>query len=234
MKRGALIAGLLSGALCAGCIFAYSVQVREEADDARIEAMQRYGGEQVDVLVATKDIYPGEVVDASNAEVKTWLSDLLPSDCVTSFEDVKGMQAASLIISGEAVSQRRFDSGGSGIDVPQGCVALSVPAEDVQAVGGVLSAGDVVDVYATGSQTSCIGRRISVLATNVEHSNGIKGKVSWVTLAVPLEQSQEFVTASQSMDIYFVLPAPEIDRQSSDQSQNEEQDDPSSSGLREG
>ena len=55
MKRGAL-AGLLSGVLCAGCIFAYSVQVREEADDARIEAMQRYGGEQVDVLVATKDI----------------------------------------------------------------------------------------------------------------------------------------------------------------------------------
>jgi pilus assembly protein CpaB len=234
MKRGALIAGLLSGALCAGCIFAYSVQVREEADDARIEAMQRYGGEQVDVLVAAKDIYPGEVVDASNAEVKTWLSDLLPSDCVTSFEDVKGMQAASLIISGEAVSQRRFDSAGSGIDVPQGCVALSVPAEDVQAVGGVLSAGDVVDVYATGSQTSCIGRRISVLATNVEHSNGVKGKVSWVTLAVPLELSQEFVTASQSMDIYFALPAPEIDRQSSDQSQNEKQDDPSSSGLREG
>ena len=58
--------------------------------------------------------------------------------------------------------------------------------------------------------------------------------MSWVTLAVPLEQSQEFVTASRSMDIYFVLPAPEIDRQSSDQSQNEEQDDPSSSGLREG
>ena len=53
MKRGALIAGLISGALCAGCVFAYSVQVRGEADEARIEAMQRYGGEQVDVLVAT-------------------------------------------------------------------------------------------------------------------------------------------------------------------------------------
>ena len=102
MKRGALIAGLISGALCAGCVFAYSVQVRGEADEARIEAMQRYGGEQVDVLVATKDIYPGETVDASNAEVKTWLSDLLPSGCVTSFDDVKGVQAASLIISGEA------------------------------------------------------------------------------------------------------------------------------------
>ena len=93
MKRGALIAGLVSGALCAGCVFAYSVQARGEADEARIEAMQRYGGEQVDVLVATKDIYPGETVDASNAEVKTWLSDLLPSGCVTSFDDVKGVQA---------------------------------------------------------------------------------------------------------------------------------------------
>ena len=201
MKRGALIAGLISGALCAGCVFAYSVQVRGEADEARIEAMQRYGGEQVDVLVATKDIYPGETVDASNAEVKTWLSDLLPSGCVTSFDDVKGVQAASLIISGEAISQRRFDSSGSGIDVPQGCVALSVPAEDVQAVGGALSAGDVVDVYATGSQTACIGKQIMVLATNVEHSSGTKAKVSWVTLAVPVEQSQEFVTASQSISI---------------------------------
>ena len=43
MKRSALIAGLISGALCAGCVFAYSVQVRGEADEARIEAMQRYG-----------------------------------------------------------------------------------------------------------------------------------------------------------------------------------------------
>ena len=215
MKRGALIAGLISGALCAGCVFAYSVQVRGEADEARIEAMQRYGGEQVDVLVATKDIYPGETVDASNAEVKTWLSDLLPSGCLTSFDDVKGAQAASLIISGEAISQRRFDSAGSGIDVPQGCVALSVPAEDVQAVGGVLSAGDVVDLYATGSQTSCIGKQIMVLATNPE-------------------QSQEFVTASQSMDIYFVLPASDVDREPSERGQIGNQDDSPASGQYEG
>lgn len=187
-------------------VFAYSVQVRGEADEARIEAMQRYGGEQVDVLVATKDIYPGETVDASNAEVKTWLSDLLPSGCVTSFDDVKGVQAASLIISGEAISHRRFDSGGSGIDVPQGCVALSVPAEDVQAVGGALSAGDVVDVYATGSQTACIGKQIMVLATNVEHSSGTKAKVSWVTAGCPVEQSPG-ICNSVAIDGYLFCPA---------------------------
>lgn len=49
MKRSALIAGMLSGVLCAGCVFAYSSYIRGEADSARAEAMQRYGGEQVDV-----------------------------------------------------------------------------------------------------------------------------------------------------------------------------------------
>ena len=194
-------------------MFAYSSYIRGEADSARAEAMQRYGGEQVDVLVATKDIYPGETLDASNAERKTWLSDLLPSECISSLDEVKGMQATSLIISGEAVARQRFESGGSGIEVPQGCVALAVPAQDVQAVGGALTAGDVVDVYATGSTTACIGKKISVLATNVDHANGSKAKVSWVTLAVPIDQSQEFVTASQSMDIYFVLPASNSDNQ---------------------
>ena len=72
-----------------------------------------------------------------------------------------------------------------------------------------MSAGDIVDVYATGSTTSRIGSRITVLATNVENSSGTKAKVSWVTLAVPIDQSQEFVTASQTLEIYFVLPSHE-------------------------
>lgn len=97
-----------------------------------------------------------------------------------------------------------------------------------------MSAGDVVDVYATGSQTACIGKQIKVLATNVEHSSGTKAKVSWVTLAVPVEQSQEFVTASQSMDIYFVLPASEVDRQLSEQGQIGKQEDSPNSSQHEG
>ena len=73
-----------------------------------------------------------------------------------------------------------------------------------------------------------------VLATNVEHSSVSKANVSWVTLAVPVEQSQEFVTASQSMDIYFVLPASEFDRQLSEQGQTGKQDDSPNSSQHEG
>ncbi len=207
MKKSAAIAGVLCGTLCVVCVFMYSSIVRGEADSARAEAMERYGGEQVEVLVATKDIYPGETLNASNSVGKTWLSDLLPDGCITSLADVKDVQVSSMIVKGEAISKRRFESSSVSIEVPQGCVALSVSAQDVQAVGGSLCAGCLVDVYATGSQTACIGKSILVLATNIEGNASSKSKVSWVTLAVPLEQSQEFVTASQSMDIYFVLPA---------------------------
>lgn len=219
MKKGALVVGLLCGIVCAVCVFSYASLVRGEADSARAEAMERYGGEQVEVLVATKDIYPGETLNSSNSTTRTWLSDLLPEDCISTLSEVKDAQVSSMIVKGEAISKRRFDSSAASIDVPEGCVALSVPAQDVQTVGGSLCAGCLVDVYATGSQTACIGKNVLVLATNVEGGNSSKSKVSWVTLAVPLDQSQEFVTASQSMDIYFVLPA-----KSGDSSGNSQKD----------
>lgn len=231
MKKGALVAGLLCGAVCAVCVFSYASLIRGEADSARAEAMERYGGEQVEVLVATKDIYPGETLNSSNSTTKTWLSDLLPEECISTLGDVKDAQVSSMIVKGEAISKRRFDSSAASIDVPEGCVALSVPAQDVQTVGGSLCAGCLVDVYATGSQTACIGKNILVLATNVEGGNSSKSKVSWVTLAVPLDQSQEFVTASQSMDIYFVLPAKSSDSSSGDSQNGGEASSETASGA---
>lgn len=217
MKRGALVVGLVCGVICVVCVLAYASVLQEEANGARAEALERYGGEQVDVLIATSDIYPGETLNSSNTTTQTWLSDLLPEKCFTNLEDIQGKRATSLILAGEAISAQRFEEESTELDVPAGHVALSVPAEDVQAVGGVLSAGNRVDVYATGTKTVCLGNNMLVLATNADTSEATKASVSWVTLAVPLEQSQEFVAASQSMDIYFALPA----------SQNADEDDSS-------
>lgn len=221
MKKAVLIVGIVFGLLCAVCVGLYAAMVNQEADSARAEAMERYGGEQVEVLVATKDIYPGETLTTSNTTMKTWLSDLLPDECITNFDAVRGAQVSSLVIAGEAISSKRFNSDTVPLNIPEDCVALSVPAEDVQAVGGALTAGMNVDVYATGSQTSCIGHGLLVLATNADNSESGKVNVSWVTLAVPLEQSQEFVTASQSMDIYFTLPSSETDSEDSSENLND-------------
>lgn len=206
MKKGTIFAGVFCGALCAVCVLWFMVSVYQDADAARQEAMNRYGGEQVEVVVATRDLVPGEFLDSSNSTKKLWLSDLLPEGCLTDIQDAKGKQLTSLVVKGEAVCWKRFESSVSSLEVPEGFVALTVPAKDVQAVGGALKPGALVDVYATGAQTSCLGRGVMVLATNADGSSA-KESVSWVTLAVPSDQSQDYVSASQSMDISFTLPA---------------------------
>ena len=210
MKRSSVIGGLVSGILCVICLLLYVSSVKTQADSARIEAMEKYGGEQVEVFVAKRDIYPGETLSNSNVELKVWLSDLLPDEALVNADGVWGQQISSLVVKGEVVSEKRFKSDSAEIEVPEGLVAVSVPAKDVQAVGGSLSPGNYVDVYATGTQTTCLGRKVLVLATNASSGDkGTKGSVSWVTLAISPEKAQEYVAASQSMDIYFTLPASE-------------------------
>lgn len=223
MKKSVLIVGVIFGLICAFCVVVYASMVQQEADSARREAMERYGGEQVEALVATKDIFPGETLTSSNTTMKIWVSDLLPEECITNFDEVKGLQVSSLVVSGEVISAKRFSTEATPLNIPEGCVALSVPAEDVQAVGGALTTGMQVDVYATGSETTRIGEGLLVLATNADNAESGQANVSWVTLAVPLEQSQEFVTASQSMEIYFTLPSADLSSEGVDGPQSEDE-----------
>ena len=208
MKKRLLICGIVCGLACAVCVFLYTEMVYAEADSKRNEALQRYGGEQVEVLVATRTIHPGETLSPSNCTTKTWLSDLLPEDALLSLDDAEGKQATSLILQGEVVSNSRFNNETKELDIPAGLVAIALPVDDVQAVGGSLSAGSKVDVYATGSKTTCLGRNLEVLATSAGSDESTsRSKITWVTLAVDPEKSQEFVAASQSMEIYFTLPS---------------------------
>lgn len=208
MKKRLLICGVACGVLCAICVLLYTEMVYAEADSKRAEALQRYGGEQVEVLVASRTIHPGETLSPSNCTSKTWLSDLLPEGAFMNMNEAEGRQATSLILSGEVISQSRFGNETKELDVPEGLVAIALPAQDVQAVGGSITVGSKVDVYATGSQTTCLGRDLEVLATSAGvDESASRAKITWVTLAVKPEKTQEFVAASQSMEIYFALPA---------------------------
>ena len=142
MKRSrTTIIGIACGLACAACVFAYAQGVRGEADAARAEALARYGGEQLEVCVAKRDIAAGESVDASAVETRLWVADLLPAEAFRSSDDVVGKKASSTILAGEVLSERRFRDAGSRLDVPEGLTALSVPAKDVQAVGGAVAGG---------------------------------------------------------------------------------------------
>ena len=122
--------------------------------------------------------------------------------------EMEGKQATSLILEGEVISQSRFNNETQELDIPAGQVAIALPAEDIQAVGGRISAGSKVDVYATGTKTTCLGRDLEVLATSADNDeSSSRTKLTWITLAVEPEKAQEFVTASESLAIYFTLPS---------------------------
>ena len=93
MKKRLLVCGVVCGLICAVCVFLYTEMVYAEADSKRTEALQRYGGEQVEVLVATKTIHPGETLDPSNCTTTTWLSDLLPEGALMNIDETAGKQA---------------------------------------------------------------------------------------------------------------------------------------------
>lgn len=209
-RKKTAVVGIACGVLCAACVFAYLQSVRGEAESARAEALSRYGGEQIEVCVARRDISAGEKVEAGALETKLWVADLLPADAARSADEVVGRTATSSVLAGEVVSLARFGEVATTIDVPEGSVALSVPAKTVQAVGGALVPGARVDMYASGdTTTSAIVRDVLVLATSAGGADGSRSTsdVAWVTVALAPELVQEVIAASHRAELYFALPS---------------------------
>lgn len=196
------------GLVCALCIAAFMASVQGQADSARAEALARYGGEQVDVCVATRDIAAGERVDASAVEMRSWVADLLPDEALRASGDAIGRVATSSIVKGEVISGKRFEDERDSLDVPTGKQAVSVPVKAVQAVGGAIRPGMSVDVYAAGdSSTSAIVHGVAVLDVSVGESGSLASNGSgWITLATDPENVQELIAASSRTTLYFALP----------------------------
>lgn len=201
------IIAIACGLVCAVCVAVFMASVQGEADSARAEALARYGGEQVEVYVAARDIVAGERVDSSAVEAKLWVADLLPENAVRSSSDAVGRTATSAIFKGEVITAGRFEVGQDVIDVPAGKQAVSVPAKAVQAVGGAIHAGMNVDVYSSGdSSTAAIATNVNVLDTSVGSTGSLSSDGGWITLAVEPEKVQEVISASNKTTLYFTLP----------------------------
>lgn len=203
------LAGIACSCCCALCVGLYLVQTSGQVEQARADALARFGGEQVEVCVATRDLVAGEVVSTGDVAVKLWVTDLLPEGAVLDSAEIVGHRLGSDIYCGEVICARRTEVAVNEFAVPQGMAALSVPARSVQAVGGSVEPGMAIDVYATGpTSTTRLVRNALVLAT----SSGVEGSAAsggseWLTLAVEPQHVQELVAAAQNLNLYFVLPS---------------------------
>ncbi len=207
------IAGIACALACALCVFGYTQSVQGEADRVRAEALTKYGGDQVEVCVALRDIPAGETLSASLIETKMWLVSMLPDGAVTEAKQVIGKQVTSPIMAGEVVSTKRFGALSSSFEIPSDMVAVSVSTKEVQAVGGALKPGLSVDIYsAAASGVTLIAQGVSVLATSAFDGDGTESgaALSWVALAVQPSAVAELIAAEQRTDLYFVLPGQDV------------------------
>lgn len=208
-RRQSIVACICALVAVAG-VFAYTASVKSEAALARAAALERYGGERAQVLVATRDIAVGEGISSSNAQMQEWVVDLLPdADAFASVDETAGMVAQACIKKNEVLLKDRVGNGSSRISVPAGLAAVTVSSDDVLAVGGAITAGSFVDVYAETSKgtVTLLGEKIVVLETSTLEGEG-EEQVTWVTLAVTPSSVSELMTASVKGTIHFSLPAP--------------------------
>ena len=202
--------GIVCGVVCALSVLLYTQSVQGQVEQARAEALAHYGGEQVEVCVAARDIAAGETIDSSALTTELWVASLLPPGAQTDPRSLTGKQVTSPIYKGEVVLSKRFGSLDFSFNVPDNLVALSVSAKEVQAVGGALKPGSYVDVYAAGqSSTSLIAESVLVLATSAYEGDGSSSgaALTWVALGVKPDYVEEIIAAQQKTQLYFALPA---------------------------
>lgn len=200
-----VIAGLACGVVCAVAVVCYTQSVQAEARQERDAALAEYGGEQVEVCVASRDLLEGETISEDMVATEPWLVDLLPEGTSGSCEDLVGKRLSSPVLEGEPISSKRFEDGSEGLAVPEGMTALSLSTTPANSAGGRLCAGSLVDVYATGdSSTSLLVSGATVLEAGAQASSATG--VSWVTVAVAPDRVQELVDASRRTELSFVLP----------------------------
>lgn len=182
---------------------------REDAERVRNEALERYGGETVSLVVAQEGLEAGDVVSSSNVTVRDWLSDLAPQDAVTSVDEVIGMSVTVPVAGGSPLTALNFREDTPMAEVPSGCVAVSVPVTERLGLAGNAAAGARVVAYRAREDSSeLIADDITVLAAPASDRQSVR--TGTLTLAVRPDDVSAVLSASDAGDLRVVIPADDV------------------------
>ncbi|MCA9849807.1 MAG: Flp pilus assembly protein CpaB [Dehalococcoidia bacterium] len=115
------------------------------------------------VLVARDDLSAGERLDRSRLALVEVPTDVIATGALTRIEDGEGqvlrypVEAGEQILASKFVGAERAEATGLAFVVPEGMRAVSVPVTEVTGAGGLIVAGDRVDVLAAVSETLLVG-----------------------------------------------------------------------------
>ena len=193
---------VLAALLCA----LYGQHVQDEADRVRAEALERYGGEVVRLVVAPEGLEAGEVVDGRNVTERDWLADLAPEGAVVDLDEVMGDEVTIPAAAGAPLTELNFRDSEDAVEVPAGRMALSLPVTESLGLPPSAGEGTVLVAYRVGDTgVSLVSAELQVLRALSEQ--GGLGSRGTVTVAVAPEAVASVLSASADGSLRLALPA---------------------------
>ena len=184
----------------------YADGVRQEAERVRSEAIARYGGEVVELVVATEQIEAGTTLSSSNVTTREWLSDLAPTEAETSLDDVVGKEVTCPVAEGCPLTSLAFRADEEALEVPEGRVAVSLQLTDKLGISSHVSKGSKVNAYRVDEEDAkLVACDMEVLAMPQSTSYGTAG--SQVTIAARSKDVPDLLYASSDGSLRLVLPS---------------------------
>lgn len=183
----------------------YGEHTREEAERARAEALERYGGEVVSLVVATETIEAGGVIDRSNVAERDWVSDLAPADAVTGIDTVLGDEVSVPVSAGVPLTALNFRDAEDAVEVPADRMALSVPVSDDMGIAASMEVGATLAAYEVSDMgVRLLADDLQVLASP-QGSGGPLSSGS-ITVAVAPADVAQVLAASGEGSLRLALP----------------------------
>ena len=214
--------------LAIGAAVSIALYLRAVRDDAG-------GGERTTVIVAKRDIPASTdldplIADAEFTTLEVPEETLIPG-VITDIAQLQGQVTAFPILAGEQISTARLkgpdEAAGGTLGIPEDSQAVSFQLQPFQGVGGVLSQGDHVAIYATFKQpgtnagaevtgvsltvvSNVLVLRTASTVTSTEGSVAVStAQVPViVTLALTPQQAQKVLLAQDQGTIWLALLPP--------------------------
>ena len=222
---------LLTGLVIAGATALGAWKVLRDSQTELAEARKPL--QTTEVLVASRDLLPGDVVEEDDVELRALPQAALPgAKLYTSENDIVGKVVEERILSGEILRHERFDATSAMAKleamVPDGARAVTVKVDREGGLGGMLKPGVYVDVIVTirpdennmgadwVTETILQGVRVLGVGTTLqmEATEDQAAKESrrvnpprdlYVTLEVEPDEAEEVAMASARGEIHLSL-----------------------------
>ena len=170
-QKKRFIISLAAGIVAALCAALFLLGQAQSAAHAQAEILEQFEGGTQDVLVAKQRIESGTVLSKELFNERTWPGLYLPEGAVPAqdFPQIEGRRASATILTGEVLTTfRAFDKQLPLDRLAPGMTAVTLPADNVHALGGELLRGMHLTLMANAGDGKVVklAQNIEVLSAN--------------------------------------------------------------------